>query len=219
MEAEESRQVSSISKDLIVPIGSSIAVGLIVIGSALLLVSPFGHPVMQTSHLIAMFGIGACLFAVSYHLWQYFVRPEKTNSIRNLIWSLLLTLILIPSFVASYEIRMEGMRAIPGNAEPILEALQKYQDKYGRWPMALKSLTPEFLDRVPATGVGAFPKFSYSVSDMHGELSEDPWTLWVDTPQRFLNFDCMIYLPSEKYPDYFLGGYTESIGKWVYIHE
>jgi len=44
------------------------------------------------------------------------------------------------------------------------------------------------------------------------------WELRINCPTGLLNHDAFIYWPTQKYPQNLYGGYTESIGGWVYIH-
>lgn len=44
------------------------------------------------------------------------------------------------------------------------------------------------------------------------------WELRINCPTGLLNHDAFVYWPTQKYPRHLYGGYTESIGGWVYIH-
>ncbi len=44
------------------------------------------------------------------------------------------------------------------------------------------------------------------------------WELRINCPTGLLNHDALVYWPTQKYPRNLYGGYTESVGGWVYIH-
>ncbi|MCA9448320.1 MAG: hypothetical protein KC931_14465, partial [Candidatus Omnitrophica bacterium] len=135
MESGESSEVQSISRELITPIATSLTASLILLGSAALLVSPFGHPIMLLPQFVAAVILVGCLFILPFHLARLCLDRKRIESARVLLWVVFLILFLLPSLIFSQKIRIEGMRAIPESASPILKALREYQGKYGRWPM------------------------------------------------------------------------------------
>jgi len=45
-----------------------------------------------------------------------------------------------------------------------------------------------------------------------------PWELRINCPTGLLNHDSFVYWPTGEYPEHLYGGFTESVGRWVYVH-
>lgn len=50
-------------------------------------------------------------------------------------------------------------------------------------------------------------------------LGDAPWELRIPCSAGFLNWDVLIYWPTERYPDAAYGGWIEPVGRWAYVHE
>jgi hypothetical protein len=85
---------------------------------------------------------------------------------------------------------------------------------------------PKYIDKIPGTGIRAYPYFIYESLTDTSQLRKDfyenhnvAYELRVDCPLGVLNWDCFIYWPSESYPNEIYGGFTELINEWAYVHE
>jgi hypothetical protein len=64
--------------------------------------------------------------------------------------------------------------------------------------------------------MAAYPEFEYSTE---ANETGDLWSLRVATPVGFVNWDMLLYLPSQRYPEHGYGGRIERIQDWAYVHE
>jgi hypothetical protein len=90
------------------------------------------------------------------------------------------------------------------------------------------------------TGICAYQKFRYQKSVNQGETIESMskkilegkdlsissskvrtggFELIIDMPLGLINWDVLVYWPSERYPKSMKGGSVETFGKWAYVHE
>jgi hypothetical protein len=118
--------------------------------------------------------------------------------------------------------RMECVRRISVRATPIVTALETYRARTGDYPESLNHLVPELLPAVPTTGASGFRHFRYHRSGggwtfPHGHAP--PYELRVETPKGYLNWDCLVYWPTQNYPVRMYGGRVERMGAWAYVHE
>jgi hypothetical protein len=56
------------------------------------------------------------------------------------------------------------------------------------------------------------------VPDGSRAVRSTPWELRINCPTGLLNHDMYIYWPTGEYPEHLYGGFTESVGRWVYVH-
>lgn len=124
-------------------------------------------------------------------------------------------LVGLPEF--NWRVRRHAIERFAPTARPLIGALKRYELDHGRPAESLQALVPRYLPAIPETGFGAFPAFEYVVGDARDE--EDGWSLRVPLPLGFLNWDMLIYLPSEHYPAIGYGGRLERFHEWAYVHE
>lgn len=125
-----------------------------------------------------------------------------------------------------WKVRRQASERASNRGRIIIETIEAYRMQEGKPPDSLEDLIPEYLDRIPGTGIRACPYFEY-------EIPKDPYTnyrkklyeeygavyeLRVDF-RRLFSWDCFFYWPSERYPESIYGGSTEIINKWAYVHE
>lgn len=117
-------------------------------------------------------------------------------------------------------VRRAGMHAATERAQPLVAAIERFERERGEPPKALEDLVPEYLPTVPSTGMMAYPKFRYHTGDeAQRRYENNPWALSIFTPSYVLNWDMMLYLPKQNYPERGYGGSLERIGDWAYVHE
>lgn len=113
-------------------------------------------------------------------------------------------------------IRMDALKKLEKRSHALVNTVKEYNTKYGYPPESLGKLVPEFLDKVPKTGIGSFPDYKYITGE---EADSDyykgnPWAISVFIPALIVNgrFDFM-YLPKQNYPQ---GG--ERVGDWACVY-
>ena len=118
-------------------------------------------------------------------------------------------------------------RQLPARARPLVDALERFRRDHGRYPASLAVLAPDYLRRLPSTGMLGSPDFRYARADPQDHTGRGGWLaeqhagydLSVSCSWGFVNFDSMHYWPSGKYPERAWGGVTEKVDGWVYVHE
>jgi hypothetical protein len=126
----------------------------------------------------------------------------------------------------NWKIRKSSFERVSHRAEVIIQAIESYRKHRNETPKSLDLLAPEYISKIPGTGIRAYPIFEYKTPESANEYYKDilekhnvPYELRVNCPLGFLNWDCFIYWPSESYPDNIDGAFTELIGRWAYLHE
>jgi hypothetical protein len=126
----------------------------------------------------------------------------------------------------SWFIRRTAFQRVAERGEALIQAIDTYRNQEDRLPESLNDLVPKYIEKIPRTGIRAYPDFEYEIPNStdkyHTELYEKHnarYELKVYCPAGGANWDCFFYWPSEDYPDYIYGGTTEEIRKWVYVHE
>lgn len=137
---------------------------------------------------------------------------------------LLVTAVLLPCCVAGAvlgrQVRSAGMAALAKRSEPLVAAIHRYEQNNAAPPETLNALVPEYLPALPSTGIMAYPDYRLVTGEEAAErFAGNPWALTVDTPGAGINWDMMLYLPDQNYPQHGHGGWLEPVGDWAYVHE
>ncbi len=116
-------------------------------------------------------------------------------------------------------VRMNGFKKLAHRSQPLILAIQQYENEHGHPPNDLNDLVPEFFTEIPSTGMGAYPEYQYKLVCDPNKWDGNPWVLYVYTPSGGINWDMFVYFPKQNYPEYGYGGRFEKIGQWAYVHE
>lgn len=116
------------------------------------------------------------------------------------------------------EICIHRFTKLTEQSKPLIGSIKLYEKDHGKPPSILEDLVPDYLDKVPTTGIGASPSYKYKISGDEGEgvYWDNPWELFVDLPLSVWGRDMFIYVPNQNYPD---SEHYERIGDWVKLHE
>jgi len=119
---------------------------------------------------------------------------------------------LVVGFVGG-RLRMIAMARAAERAEPLVDAIERFEQAAGRPPESLQVLVPEYLPRIPRR----LPPFEIKVRDRYGNR----WHLEALTGTGMMNWDLLIYFPNDNFPDGIaMGGWIETLGDgWGYLHE
>lgn len=102
-----------------------------------------------------------------------------------------------------------GVTVISRNGAPLISALRAYQRDHGRYPERLSALVPDYLPRIPTTGLAAFPKFEY------GCVEGKEFSLWVHTEIALLDMSVCSY---DSEPETDPGSWpTLKVDGWEYL--
>ena len=215
-------------KDLLkLPLSRQIAlaalVSLVVHGTALFLqwyaVSPIGHGGYGFIWFIPLFFLPALGIApaVPVSLFLLPFRRSRRHGVTMLSCGLVYVLIGVGVFLLLIPVRRYGFRLLSLRSHPLIEAIHDFTKTRGRPPENLDELVPDYLPKVPGTGMPAYPKYEYSTD--RERWKGNPWVLYVNCPSGGINFDTFIYFPDHNYPKSGFGGILEPVGDWAYVHE
>lgn len=121
-------------------------------------------------------------------------------------------LFCFPAIRLSYMLRMMEMGKAAIIATPLINAIDNYKFQTSEYPKDLDVLVPAYIEKIPHTGMCAYPHFEYRRPK--NVRSNDEYELFIRTSIGVLNWDEFIYRPSGEYGDSF-----EKIGRWAYYHE
>ncbi len=186
-----------------------------------LMVSPLGGPAVFSAWCFILPGCMLVLFLLFvfglYALVMLFFKNQRKSASSALLFSFLMCAAFIAGLMVSHAIRYEAFRHLAIASRPVTDAIAAFEHKHGHPPDKLERIVPEFLPKIPGTGMSAYPEYDYHCPS--SEDKEEAWELSVQCPQGILNWDVFFYWPSKKYPHEIYGGYTERIGDWAYVHE
>ena len=113
-----------------------------------------------------------------------------------------------------YPIRRHVFHQVAHESTPLVDALHAYQRNTGAPATELQDLVPDYLPKIPKTGLDTFSEFGYSA-----DPDAQSWELNISVSSGILNWDQFMYWSSEEYPYYYRGGRIERFGRWAYLHE
>ena len=116
-------------------------------------------------------------------------------------------------------VRRAGLERISLNAQPVIDAIERYRAKTGEYPNSLDVLVPEYLPSIPATGNTIYPNYEYRPAGEGWGWRIPSYELFVRTPYVVFNWDQFIYRPERTYPAEHPAGPVERSGDWAYVHE
>jgi len=97
----------------------------------------------------------------------------------------------VPSFESPRSIRMEAFRSLGHRLMPVVYAIEEFEGTEHRLPRDLSELTPQYLPRLPSTGMGNYPVYEYSVLDGPNLWDSNPWVITVDAGLGFGDWDVL----------------------------
>lgn len=166
------------------------------------------------------FAVLAVLVAVPLYLTRLVLNRNPQLAAFVLLLSALFVPSLMYGILLGRHVRMEGMRHFAQRNNPIISAIYEFEKENQGPPKSLDDLVPKYLDEIPTTGMAAYPEYEYHTGqEARDQYQDNPWALSVFTPSGGINFDMMLYLPRQNYPERGYGGSLERIGDWAYVHE
>lgn len=141
--------------------------------------------------------------------------------------ALVVALVAVAGCVGGSEVqgrvRMAGFRRVAVRAQPLVNAITQYERARGAPPESLGVLVPDYLQAVPGTGLGPYPRWEYEVlkspPPSSAEGTGSPWELRLPCSSGPMNWDVFFYWPTHRYPGAIYGGSVERVGDWAYVHE
>ncbi len=162
-----------------------------------------------------------CAVAVVGSVVALYFKRVRRAGVRVFLIGLVSMVSFFGGLLTSSFVRTKQFEDLAERSMPLISAISRFEKEHGKPPAKLDELVPAYLKEVPHTGMGAYPDYEYKVSTT--EPGPDhlaaAWELSVPCSIGILNWDVFYYLPTEKYPEYDYGGYTEPIKNWAYVHD
>jgi hypothetical protein len=105
--------------------------------------------------------------------------------------------------------RRDAFLQLGERMQPLVNAIESYHRDHGAYPATLESLVTNYLPKLPETGMGSYPSYTYYTNS-----AGNPWIIQMPVGYG-MGFDQLYYYPLQNYP----GWPYERIGKWAYFHE
>ncbi len=206
-------------------------IGIVLIGSLILngglllvelyVVSPIGYGGMLLITLTLLAAIPfllVSLVTIPVSLIAAMFERIHPLAFRILLVSLQHAALGILVLYAYGSLRRAGQLRVMHNAEPLIAAIRQYESDQGVAPQELEQLIPDYLSKIPSTGLPAYSEYQYWLLDKN-ELEENTWTISLRTPLMHGDLNFLLYMPNENYPPRIYGGWVEPIENWAYVHE
>ena len=117
----------------------------------------------------------------------------------------------------SKHIQMNALAQLAEHSKPLIAAIKNYDRKLGHPPNSLDELVPEFIPKVPTTGIGVSPNYEFESLTNSSTYGKNPWVLYINHPTgHLMSFDSFIYLPLQDYSVLSYGHVVWRIGDWAY---
>lgn len=140
----------------------------------------------------------------------------RGNAARVVAASLVVTAGFFPALYGARQLRMIGFYLASKRAEPLVDAIARYDRDQGVPPLKLNDLVPIYLPRLPSR----LPPFEIVTGEeARRDFYGNRWALVANVSTGLLNWDIFIFFPSGNYPEADYGGVLERIGSWAYVHE
>jgi hypothetical protein len=182
-------------------------------------VAPVGHWSLLFVELPYFLGILASAMAVVVLPFLLLRRGSRMLVFAWLIAAMAYLALAVGGLIVGSCVRSWGFGRLAARSAPLVSAIRAYADANGHPPSALGELVPEYLPRVPQTGIMAYPDYQYCVGSEAARYDTNPWVLVVHTPSGGINFDQFMYFPLQNYPTRGYGGSLVRIRDWAYVHE
>ena len=189
-----------------------IAVSLVVAGVAIVVadwwsVAPHGSdgPKIVIQYML-LINLIAAIGASSLHLW--IIKRLRPFVHRISVSAVLFLVVFFAVRPIGKNIRYRAFRGIADRGNTLVDAIEAYIEAEGTPPPTLSDLSPEYLPRIPDTGVAAYPKYMY-----HWYGPRSKWKVWV--PARSgLDRASVVFWSGKVYSERW-----HPIGDWVVVPE
>ena len=108
-----------------------------------------------------------------------------------------------------------GLERITEKADPLIDAIESYNDTEGSYPPDLQALIPNYVNEIMYTGAVGYPDFEYERATPESHFKS--YELYVRTPGGVFSLDTLIYWPEKHYPSEIHGNKVRLIEDWAYV--
>ena len=196
--------------------------------SIVVLVYPFPSWMAEALELPRMFFPLVWIFVAVAPYWILGLIYPRLSAFQLVAFGSLLAVlgvaVSVCGFRLEWRIKRHRLAQVARKMEPVIEAIEKFKTGTGAYPVELWQLVPEYLEKLPPTGMAGYPTLSYMRRESWGIsggriIPTGGYQLSILTSSGILNWDRFFYWPNELYPEEGPGGWVETIGNWGYLHE
>lgn len=146
------------------------------------------------------------------------IKPHQDKAILRLVYGSLFIVSIFVGYGFSHEIRQSAFQHLAARSQFLIDAIKEYEAKFGYPPFSARSLVPYVLDKVPETGMAAYPE--YQVVGSRDEKGQTYWMVYISCPNEgLIDFDEFVYLPDGNYYGFANGNSVELMNGWAYIDD
>lgn len=174
-------------------------------------VSVTGHYLAQLELPAVLGFLAAIVYLVCVPVLLGFERHRR-RALRNGALALVFIACFLAGLSWGHRVRNRELEHLPPRAQQLVDAITAYEAKNGRPPDSLDELVPDYLDRLPNTGVGNHPNFYYFKASPESHRG-NTWVLHGPCPSVVMAFDSFVYYPRQNYEEFGLS----RIGNWGYF--
>ena len=154
--------------------------------------------------LLILSAVSLLLCIVHFKQWAF----------KLLIYSLFIALFSITGIQLGEMLRMHKFIQFTERSKPLIRAIKTFIRKEYRLPINLEELIPNYLSKMPSTGMAAYPDYHFKV--IEEEEGEPRWrgNAWILSvrgplgiridPDSNYKYDKFIYYPNGQYPNHFV---------------
>jgi hypothetical protein len=194
----------------------AIGFGALIVRSESAALHPDGTDVHFLTRILAVMALLASFGVLFVTLVFCLLKRSRNSAVVWLVISVAFAASILVSLGEARRIRHDAFYELAERSSSLVEAIERYDNRFGKPPEKLGELVPDFISVIPSTGMGAYPEYKY----LAGELYEgNPWVLIIHTPTAIGDFDQFVYYPLQNYPAHWFGNRMERIRDWAYIHE
>lgn len=164
-------------------------------------------PIVAIGGALYLAGRGLLCWMKSAGEWKLMLSQASACTVACGLWTGSAVLVM-----AAYE---KAQLRASEQGEVIVRSLEQFKARQGSYPSALEELVPEFVERVPGTGMIGAPEFQYEVADESADSGG--FELWMERPTGGFDFPKprLFYWPSQKYPDRIGNQRVQLVGRWA----
>jgi hypothetical protein len=110
-------------------------------------------------------------------------------------------------------LRAHAFETVVHRGQPIIDALDAYLKDKGQYPDSLTDLVPEYLKKIPTTGLAGYPEYQFRILS-----PETPYELFVQLDKSNpVNNDSprFYYWPTNR-DKYEYHRFSPEVGNWAY---
>lgn len=143
--------------------------------------------------------------AAASYCWFTTIRWMRWTVSTLTILGLGFLLVSLPARSIGQDLRLVEFKSVTKVGNEIVAAIASYSESNEDSPSSLHDLVPTHIEKIPHTGLAAYPEFEYDLNQ-----SRRTWSLSVNVSSGF-DKGSLVYFPEQNYPKSW-----ERIGQWAF---